>query len=49
MCAYTTDLIKGKVPDFGGAYSFGYFQLFSYVLISDLIPCLIYKPVGIES
>ena len=34
--------------DFGGAYTFGYFTLFSYVLISDLILYLIYNPLHIE-
>lgn len=49
MCLHYL-LYKGESTyDFGGAYTFGYFQLFSYVLISDLIPYLIYKPVGIES
>lgn len=48
MC--TLLFYKGKCTcDFGGAYTFGYFQLFSHVLISDWIPYLIYKPLGIES
>lgn len=43
-------LYKGKCTcDFGGAHAYGYFELVSYVLISDLIPYLIYDPVGIES